>query len=252
MSSHRQANGKPASGRHRAPEVPASYIPPPAAGPIRHRVAKPPKSRYAAVATTAILGAGVVALGSAATLPSPHAVPAAASLQQLDSPVAGIGLDDGLATAHGTTSRFDAGPVVTVRSSRGVPRKVLHKYVRPGTGILTTCFCWRWGAFHDGIDLAAPLGSPIYAVTDGVVEGAGPDSGYGNLITLRYDAHTESWYGHEERMFVHKGQRVRAGQLIAWVGNLGFSTGPHLHFGVRIDGVPVDPIPWLKRRGVTI
>ncbi|MDQ6874711.1 MAG: M23 family metallopeptidase [Actinomycetota bacterium] len=241
MSAHSRTNG-----RHRAvtdrPVEPARS---------RHRITRPPKSRYAAVATTAILGAGVVALGSGASLPSPRPV-AAASWQGQDSPVAGIGLGDGVLAPHGTAARYDprAG-FAAPRASRGRSRQPL-KYARPGTGRLTSCFCWRWGAFHDGIDLAAPMGAPIYAVADGVVEQAGPDPGYGNLIMIRHDKRTESFYGHEEKILVLPGQRVHAGQLIALVGNLGFSTGPHLHFGIRVDGVPVDPAPWLRRHGLTV
>jgi murein DD-endopeptidase MepM/ murein hydrolase activator NlpD len=110
----------------------------------------------------------------------------------------------------------------------------------------------RWGRFHDGIDLAAPFGTPIYAVADGVVEKAGPDAGFGNLIVIRHDKDTETEYGHEEAILVRKGQRVHAGQLIALVGSRGVSTGPHLHFMVKVDGVAVDPVPWLARRGVKI
>ncbi|PZS27514.1 MAG: hypothetical protein DLM59_16320 [Pseudonocardiales bacterium] len=119
-------------------------------------------------------------------------------------------------------------------------------------GVLTTCFCWRWGAFHDGIDLAAPMLTPIYAAAAGVVESAGAASGYGNLIVIRHDVHTITFYGHEEKILVKAGQHVHAGQVIALVGNRGFSTGPHLHFGLHIDNAPVDPIPWLARRGVKI
>ncbi|MDP9239972.1 MAG: M23 family metallopeptidase [Actinomycetota bacterium] len=247
MPSHRQ-DSRRNSGRHRSgaaarPSAPASG---------RHRVAPPPKSRYAAVATTAILGAGVVALGTAAAIPSTPAPVAAASTRSLV--FAGVGgspsMGDGVVALHGTVSR-DAPGLMSTRASRSTVRYPLaFRPVKGGT--LTSCFCWRWGAFHDGIDIAAPMFTPIYAAAAGVVESAGPEPGYGNLIVIRHDAHTITFYGHEERILVKPGQQVHAGQVIALVGNRGFSTGPHLHFGLHIDNAPVDPIPWLARRGVKI
>ncbi len=97
-------------------------------------------------------------------------------------------------------------------------------------GVMTTCFCMRWGKFHDGIDLAAPLGTPIHAPGDGVVVKVGPEAGYGETIFIRHDNGDVSFYGHMARVFVHVGEKVKTGQVIAPVGNEGFSTGPHLHF----------------------
>ena len=119
----------------------------------------------------------------------------------------------------------------------------------------TTCFCTRWGAMHTGLDLAAPLGTPIYAAGDGVVVEAGPASGFGNLIMIQHANGDVTVYGHEEKVLVVAGERVRAGQLIALNGSRGNSTGPHLHFEVRTGdeyGPPVDPIDYLAVRGVTI
>jgi len=115
---------------------------------------------------------------------------------------------------------------------------------------MTSCFCMRWGVHHDGIDLAAPMLTPIYAAQAGVVKEAGADPGFGNKVVITHDTKTDTLYGHMEKILVREGERIRAGQLIALIGNRGQSTGPHLHFEVHLLGTPVDPVPWLERRGV--
>ncbi|HZK32663.1 MAG TPA: transglycosylase family protein, partial [Corynebacterium sp.] len=123
----------------------------------------------------------------------------------------------------------------------------------------TSRFGPRWGTIHDGIDYAAypdgtAYGKPIYAVADGVVTEAGPASGYGNWIRIMHEINgeqVESLYGHMEdgQVHVRTGDQVRAGDHIGDIGNAGFSTGAHLHFGVYpggwSQGGGVDPEPWL-------
>ena len=102
-------------------------------------------------------------------------------------------------------------------------------------------------AMHAGIDLAGPLGTPIYATADGTVSSAGWNSGgYGNLIKLEHGRGIETRYGHLSRILVRPGQHVRRGDLIAKMGSTGRSTGSHLHYEVRIDGRAVNPIPFMK------
>jgi murein DD-endopeptidase MepM/ murein hydrolase activator NlpD len=102
-------------------------------------------------------------------------------------------------------------------------------------------------AMHAGIDLAGPSGTPIYATADGNVRRSGWNSGgYGNLIELDHGRGIETRYGHLSRMLVRPGQQVKRGQLIAYMGSTGRSTGSHLHYEVRIDGRPVNPIPFMK------
>jgi murein DD-endopeptidase MepM/ murein hydrolase activator NlpD len=122
-------------------------------------------------------------------------------------------------------------------------------WVRPDVGPLSSGFGYRWGALHAGIDLAGPYGSPIVAVGDGTVTFAGPSAGYGNLITIEHPDGTATAYGHMSKILVTGGP-VHAGEEIALEGSEGHSTGPHLHFEVRIGGSPVDPIPWLAAHGV--
>ena len=124
-------------------------------------------------------------------------------------------------------------------------------YVRPDSGPLTSGFKWRWGRMHAGIDLAGPWGSPVLAVTAGTVIEAGQESGYGNIVKLQHDDGTVTYYAHLSRILVESG-RVQAGDEIAEEGNTGHSTGPHLHFEVRIDGSPIDPIPWLASHGIFV
>ena len=125
--------------------------------------------------------------------------------------------------------------------------------VKPTDGTFTSGFEVRWGTMHKGIDLAAPLGTPIVAAQAGEVINAGPASGFGNWVRIKHDDGTITVYGHMQTIDVTVGQQVTAGQKIAGVGNLGFSTGPHCHFEVYPDGVnSVDPQGWLAERGVQI
>ena len=100
---------------------------------------------------------------------------------------------------------------------------------------------------HDGLDMSAPTGTPIYATADGRVEMAQWYGGYGNYVQIEHGGDIETRYGHMSRMNVRPDQEVKKGDLIGWVGSTGRSTGPHLHYEVRIAGEPVDPEPYLNR-----
>jgi murein DD-endopeptidase MepM/ murein hydrolase activator NlpD len=132
----------------------------------------------------------------------------------------------------------------------------LPKAVLPVHGAqLTSTFGMRWGVLHAGIDLAAPLGTPEYAAMDGVVLRAGPASGFGLAVYIQHANGDVTVYGHMEKILVTDGQIVRAGETIALLGANGQATGPHLHFEVHIGGMmgtKVDPIPWLRARGVVV
>ena len=104
----------------------------------------------------------------------------------------------------------------------------------------------RWGRRHEGIDMAAPIGTPIYATGDGVITHAGRQGAYGNLIKIQHELGTETRYGHLSRIRVKPGQRVSQGELIGDMGNTGRSTGPHLHYEVRMNGRAVDPMSFIK------
>ncbi len=126
-------------------------------------------------------------------------------------------------------------------------------FVMPTKGIFTSNFGYRWGVLHAGIDLANSIGTPIYAVSDGVVVAAGPTAGYGMWVKLRHADGTVTLYGHVNTTLVSVGQRVMAGDQIATMGNRGDSTGPHLHFEVMLGGTNrIDPVPWLAKRGLSV
>jgi murein DD-endopeptidase MepM/ murein hydrolase activator NlpD len=140
-----------------------------------------------------------------------------------------------------------AGAASTISASGGA--------VAPTTGRVTSCYGSRWGTLHAGVDIAAPIGTPIYAPEGGVVVSAGPASGFGLAVALQHPDGTITLYGHVNQFFVSAGQAVTAGQQIAEVGNRGQSTGPHLHFEVHTGGLyvnRVNPVPWLSAHGISL
>ena len=98
---------------------------------------------------------------------------------------------------------------------------------------------------HKGVDLAAPTGTPVFATADAIVSRADRFSSYGLYISLQHGAALETRYAHLSRLAVAAGQRVSKGDIIGYVGSTGRSTGPHLHYEVRMDGVAVNPIPYM-------
>ena len=100
--------------------------------------------------------------------------------------------------------------------------------------------------FHPGVDFGAPTGTQIHAAGDGTVVYAGEESGYGNYTCITHGGGIATCYGHQSLILVKVGDHVSRGQVIGLVGSTGYSTGPHLHFEVRVNGSPVDPLPWLR------
>ncbi len=127
---------------------------------------------------------------------------------------------------------------------------VFNGYSWPARGVLTSGFGWRWGRMHKGIDIAAPIGTPVVAAAGGVVVTAGWNSGgYGNLVEIQHPDGSLTLYAHNNRILVRPGQQVEQGQQIAEMGSTGFSTGPHLHFEIHPPGRgAVNPIAFLPRR----
>ncbi|WP_223797435.1 M23 family metallopeptidase [Sphingomonas nostoxanthinifaciens] len=101
-------------------------------------------------------------------------------------------------------------------------------------------------AMHAGIDLSAPLGTPVYATADGMIDRAEWSGGYGNMVEVDHGKGLQTRFGHLSRILVHPGEKVTRGMLIGLVGSTGRSTGNHLHYEVRIDGHAVNPIPFLQ------
>jgi murein DD-endopeptidase MepM/ murein hydrolase activator NlpD len=115
-----------------------------------------------------------------------------------------------------------------------------------GFGVRTDPFRGR-AAMHAGVDLAGPTGTPVYATADGMVDRAEWNSGgYGNLVEIDHGHGIQTRYGHLSRYIVASGQHVKRGDLIAYMGSTGRSTGSHLHYEVRLDGKAVNPIPFMQ------
>ena len=115
----------------------------------------------------------------------------------------------------------------------------------PVQGPVTSPFGWRWGRMHEGIDIGVGYGTPIHAAAGGTVIYCGWEEGYGNFVVLDHGGNLATAYGHQSSIAVTCGQQVSQGQVIGYVGCTGHCFGPHLHFEVRVNGNPVDPLGYL-------
>lgn len=121
----------------------------------------------------------------------------------------------------------------------------------PVRGFITSGFGWRINPitggkeFHEGIDIATQLGNPIKAPANGIVSFAGWESGYGNTIIIDHGYGITTLYGHLSKIDVKVGEMIKRGQVVGDIGDTGFSTGPHLHYQVMINGIPVNPMRYL-------
>jgi murein DD-endopeptidase MepM/ murein hydrolase activator NlpD len=121
----------------------------------------------------------------------------------------------------------------------------------PVRGFITSGFGWRINPitggkeFHEGVDIATQLGNPIKAPANGIVTYAGLESGYGNTIIIDHGYGITTLYGHLSKIDVKIGEMIKRGQVIGNIGDTGFSTGPHLHYQVMINGIPVNPMRYL-------
>jgi murein DD-endopeptidase MepM/ murein hydrolase activator NlpD len=120
-----------------------------------------------------------------------------------------------------------------------------HGLIWPVSGPVTSPFGYRWGRLHAGIDIGVPYGTPIHAAAAGRVVLAAWTGGYGNYTCIDHGGGLATCYGHQSSYAVSAGAEVSQGQVIGYVGNTGHSFGAHLHFEVRINGVPVDPLGYL-------
>lgn len=118
-------------------------------------------------------------------------------------------------------------------------------FIWPVHGVVTSVFGWRWGRMHEGIDIAVASGTPVVSAAAGTVIIAGWSGGYGNLVVVDHGNGIATAYGHNTNVTVFVGQSVSQGQLIAYSGSTGHSTGPHVHFEVRVNGAATDPFGYL-------
>ena len=149
--------------------------------------------------------------------------------------------------APAATGNFTAAPVRVTTARVAIPSRMPVEGTR-----LTSDFGMRYHPVlggrrgHKGIDLAGPVGTPIHATADGVISKAEWFSSYGLYVSLEHGGEIQTRYGHMSRLNVFAGQRVRKGDVIGYIGTTGRSTGPHLHYEVRISGVAVNPIPYMQ------
>ncbi|MCU1617707.1 MAG: Peptidase (modular protein) [Frankiales bacterium] len=194
---------------------------------------------------------GLTAKGSAA----PSTLAAASDLRLLAVSRAQRQAEEA-AAAHAQQAADQVAAQAAAQAAAAAAEAARPKAVLPVNGaVLTSGFGMRWGTLHAGIDFAAPIGTPEYAVMDGVVLEAGPASGFGLAVYIQHANGDVTVYGHMEQILVRTGQVVHAGDTVALLGNNGQSTGPHLHLEVHIGGLngqKVDPVPWLRDRGVQI
>jgi peptidoglycan DL-endopeptidase CwlO len=140
-------------------------------------------------------------------------------------------------SSTGTGTSTDAGPTA--------PPSAPTSFIWPVSGPITSPFGMRWGTLHPGIDIGVPTGTPIKAAAAGKVLYCGWMSGYGNLVMIEHGGGIATLYGHQSRIAATCGEDVAQGQVIGYSGCTGFCTGPHLHFEVRVNGNPVDPLGYL-------
>jgi murein DD-endopeptidase MepM/ murein hydrolase activator NlpD len=139
--------------------------------------------------------------------------------------------------------RLSMNPAATAASLQNFFRFILPVH----NALVTSPFGFRWGRPHQGIDMAAPMGSPIHAAQAGRVIYSSWKQGYGNFIVIDHGHGLHTHYAHCSRILTHLGQTVQKGDLIGRVGSTGNSTGPHLHFEVLAQGVHRNPLPYLNR-----
>jgi murein DD-endopeptidase MepM/ murein hydrolase activator NlpD len=166
----------------------------------------------------------------------------------VDSIVDANGLGDGdpIRTGQQLIIPGSAGDVLRrVVSTRGLAASIAQSFVWPARGPLSSRFGWRVHGHHNGIDIAAPRGSPIHVARAGQVVFAGWYFGYGLAVIVDHGDGVSTIYGHASKLLVPIGEVVAAGQVIALVGSTGASTGPHLHFELRVNGRPLNPMHYL-------
>jgi murein DD-endopeptidase MepM/ murein hydrolase activator NlpD len=144
-----------------------------------------------------------------------------------------------------SSTRASLDQMAGARLSRFAPEA--GTWVLPVHGYrLSSLYGPRWGGTHTGLDMAAPWGTPIYAMADGEIVSAKYEGGYGNKIVIHHEDGTETWYCHQSSFEVTSGS-VSAGQVIGYIGSTGNSTGPHLHLEVHPGGGdPINPLVWMR------
>lgn len=207
----------------------------------------PGKSRLKAVATALIGGLLTIAAHPALASSSAASADMAAPVREAQgSPLSGA--DEQFAQLFSGWESLDDGnsKPVTPRAKVAVPSRMPLEGARLSSGYGMRNHPVIGGRrAHKGVDLAAPTGTPVYATADGIVSRADWFSSYGLYISIEHGAKLQTRFAHLSRVAVAAGERVKKGDIIGYVGSTGRSTGPHLHYEVRIDGTAVNPIPYM-------
>lgn len=201
------------------------------------------------VANRALRGLGIAAIAAAAFSQPLFAagIPTPQKGDKILSGTAPMVAPAGDSTFHSLFMSWKKADAVATPGAISVPssKPVQTATYTSGYGVRSDPFRGS-AAMHAGIDLAAPMGTPVYATADGVVDRAEWSGGYGNLVEIDHGKGLQTRFGHLSRVLVHPGERVVRGQEIALMGSTGRSTGSHLHYEVRIDGHAVNPVPFLQ------
>jgi len=227
-------------------------VPAPADTPLPPRAHAP---RYARTLLIGALGAGLAGL---AVPGSPAATVVAAPPSPLVATAVVEPVLHGLPTPAPVAEAASAPartPTRRVKRAQRAHRHVGPTWVRPVYAGVSSGYGPRWGRMHKGVDFNASYGARVRAVGAGRVIGAGylaSESGYGIIVLVRHEGGAVSAYAHLSKALVHAGEKVEAGEVIGRVGNTGHSFGAHLHFEIRIGGQQVNPLRWLRKRGVQV
>jgi murein DD-endopeptidase MepM/ murein hydrolase activator NlpD len=233
-----------------------------------HRLPAPPPALRGRVVVAAVALGAFAAAAAGQTLKAGATDNNISPLNNSDAAAAfGVGGDGAkapeiLTVAHTTDAGTEARKVTqsamllssrTAKDDAAKAEATRPRFVKPAQGNFTSGFGSRWGTTHFGVDIAGVFGSPILAVTDGVVIEAGPASGFGLWVRIQHADGTISVYGHMDSITIKQGAKVKAGDQIARMGNRGQSTGTHLHFEIwNAGGLKIDPRPWLAQRGINL
>lgn len=211
----------------------------------RRRLPTPPRSRYAAVATTALVGAGIVAMATAAAMPD----------MKVSDP-------SSLAAISGNTNVAANRQAIVDRANRSTDRGFTTQatdqssaqdlWLLPMTDYKVEAPFGETASLSQGVDLLAAEGTPFYAARGGTVTLARWNGGYGYTVIVNVGNNVELVYGHASKLLVHEGQKVASGDLLALAGDTGFTFEPCVRFEVRINGASTNPIAYLAAHNVSL
>ena len=221
----------------------------------KHTIASntPKFARFESLLTTRISGvvlAGLAVFACSGTANAADAAVANTAAASAASAAVDVRADMQFRSLFQTWKKLDDGDLGTAISIPSVQPVDTMRFTST-FGIRSDPFR-RVAAMHAGIDIAQPVGTPVYATADGMIDRAERAGGYGNMVEIDHGKGIQTRYGHLSKILVAAGTRVHRGQLIALVGSTGRSTGPHLHYEVRLDGHAVNPMPFLQSADYTV